>query len=109
MTTSTANLQTFDPSGVGLDNGNLYGLPCDYDTAGIVIFGVPWEATVSYHQGTAQGPQRVLEASPQLDLVEAPPGAATVVCGPLSVLRFRYSIPRAQEGPRPQQPARRGG
>lgn len=70
MTTSTANLQTFDPSGVGLDNGNLYGLPCSYDTAGIVIFGLPWEVTVSYHTGTAQGPRRVLEASPQLDLYD---------------------------------------
>ncbi|TVQ06977.1 MAG: agmatinase [Leptolyngbya sp. DLM2.Bin27] len=70
MTTSTVNLHSFDPSGVGLDNGNLYGLPYDYDTAGIIVFGVPWEATVSYHQGTAQGPARVLEASPQLDLYD---------------------------------------
>jgi agmatinase len=70
MTSSPVNLHTFDPSGVGLDNGNLYGLPCDYDTAGIIVFGVPWEATVSYHTGTAQGPQRVLEASPQLDLYD---------------------------------------
>ena len=70
MTSSTVNLQTFDPSGVGLDNGNLYGLPCDYATAGIIVFGVPWEVTVSYHQGTAQGPSRVLEASPQLDLYD---------------------------------------
>lgn len=62
-------LETFDPSGVGLDNGNLYGLPCN-DDAQIIVFGVPWEVTVSYHEGTAQGPQRVLEASPQLDLYD---------------------------------------
>jgi agmatinase len=61
---------SFDPSGVGLENGNLYGLPYDYDTAGIIVFGVPWEVTVSYHTGTAQGPKRVLEASPQLDLYD---------------------------------------
>jgi agmatinase len=70
MTTSQVTLQTFDPSGVGLDNGNLYGLPCDYDTAGIIVFAMPWEVTVSYHTGTAQGPRRVLEASPQLDLYD---------------------------------------
>lgn len=70
MTSSPVNLHTFDPSGVGLDNGNLYGLPCDYSTADIIVFGVPWEVTVSYHTGTAQGPQRVLEASPQLDLYD---------------------------------------
>jgi agmatinase len=63
-------MQSYDPSGVGLNNGNLYGLPFDYNTAGIVIFGVPWEVTVSYHEGTAQGPARVLEASPQLDLYD---------------------------------------
>ncbi|MGF1570393.1 MAG: agmatinase family protein [Nodosilinea sp.] len=70
MTTAPPTLQTFDPSGVGLDNGNLYGLPCDYDTAGIIVFGLPWEVTVSYHTGTAQGPAQVLAASPQLDLYD---------------------------------------
>lgn len=70
MTSGSSPLLTFDPSGVGLDNGNLYGLPCDYETAGIIVFGVPWEVTVSYHTGTAQGPTRVLEASPQLDLYD---------------------------------------
>jgi agmatinase len=63
-------IRSFNPSGVGLENGNLYGLPFDYNSAGIVIFGVPWEVTVSYHGGTACGPQRVLEASPQLDLYD---------------------------------------
>ena len=70
MTTSTKTLATFDPSGVGLENGNLYGLPCTYEEASVIVFGVPWEVTVSYHEGTAQGPQRVLEASPQLDLYD---------------------------------------
>jgi agmatinase len=63
-------IRTFDPSGVGVDNGNLYGLPFDYASAGIIIFGVPWEVTVSYHAGTAAGPDRVLAASPQLDLYD---------------------------------------
>jgi agmatinase len=35
-----------------------------------LIFGVPWEATVSYHAGTADGPDAVLQASPQLDLYD---------------------------------------
>lgn len=63
-------IATFNPSGVGLENGNLYGLPFDYDSAGIIVLGVPWEVTVSYHGGTAQGPYQVLEASPQLDLFD---------------------------------------
>lgn len=63
-------VQNFDPSGVGLDNGNFCGLPFAYDTAGIILLGVPWEVTVSYHAGTAAGPEAVLKASPQLDLYD---------------------------------------
>jgi agmatinase len=70
MTFQTNDLSQFNPSGVGLENGNLYGLPCTYDTANLIIFGVPWEVTVSYHTGTAQGPAQVLAASPQLDLYD---------------------------------------
>lgn len=63
-------IESFDPSGVGLENGNIFGFPFDYDTADIIIFGVPWEATVSFHSGTAQGPQALLAASPQLDFYD---------------------------------------
>ncbi len=64
------NLQDYNPSGVGQTNGNLFGLPFDYESANLIVFGVPWEVTVSYGAGTASGPQRVLEASPQLDLFD---------------------------------------
>lgn len=70
MASRTDIIQSFDPSGVGLDNGNFCGLPFDYDTAGIILLGVPWEVTVSYHAGTAAGPEAVLTASPQLDLYD---------------------------------------
>lgn len=70
MASHADTLSNFDPSGVGLDNGNLYGLPFDYESANIIVFGVPWEVTVSYHEGTADGPQAVLQASPQLDLYD---------------------------------------
>lgn len=63
-------IRTFTPGGVGLDNGNFCGLPFDYDTAGIILLGVPWEVTVSYHAGTAGGPTAVLQASPQLDIYD---------------------------------------
>lgn len=67
-------LDTYDPSGIGVDNGNLLGLPFDYDTAQTIVFGVPWEVTVSYRAGTAAAPQGVLEASRQLDIydIDAP-------------------------------------
>jgi agmatinase len=61
---------TYNPSGIGQTNGNLFGLPVDYDSARLIVLAVPWEVTVSYGAGTARGPQRILEASSQLDLYD---------------------------------------
>jgi agmatinase len=61
----------FDPSGYAVKNGNFIGLPFDEFSAKIVLQPVPWEATVSYAAGTAQGPENILEASYQLDLYDA--------------------------------------
>ena len=58
---------TFDPNGVGIANGNLFGFPVTEEEATIVITPVPWDATASYGKGTSKGPQAVLDASPQLD------------------------------------------
>ncbi|MEM9213646.1 MAG: agmatinase family protein [Cyanobacteria bacterium P01_F01_bin.150] len=63
-------IDAFDPSDVGLDNGQLFGFPFDYDTADIIVLGIPWEVTVSYRTGTAHGPESVLNASPQLDFYD---------------------------------------
>jgi agmatinase len=60
----------YNPSGVSERNGNLLGLPFDYESAKFIVIGVPWEVTVSYGAGTANGPQRVLDASTQLDLFD---------------------------------------
>ncbi|MBU6229302.1 MAG: agmatinase family protein [Cyanobacteria bacterium REEB459] len=67
---ATTKLEDFDPNAMGLDNGNLYGLPFTADTAHLIVLGVPWEATVSYHAGTALGPDRVRRASVQIDLYD---------------------------------------
>jgi agmatinase len=66
----THSLQNYNPSSVGQANGNLYGLPFDYESANLIVFAVPWEVTVSYGAGTANGPSQVLNASPQLDLFD---------------------------------------
>ncbi|WP_114779547.1 agmatinase family protein [Botryobacter ruber] len=63
-------IASFDPNGVGDVNGGLFGLPFTVDEAEVVIIPVPWEVTVSYSAGTAQGPKAVMDASPQLDLFE---------------------------------------
>ncbi|MCM0592716.1 MAG: agmatinase SpeB [Gloeotrichia echinulata DVL01] len=63
-------LQDYNPSGVAQINGNLLALPFDYESANLIVFGVPWEVTVSYGEGTANGPQQILDASTQLDLFD---------------------------------------
>jgi len=60
----------YNPSSIGEINGNIFGLPNDYQSANLIIFGVPWEVTVSYGAGTANGPQRILDASTQVDLFD---------------------------------------
>jgi agmatinase len=70
MATKAEILQDYDPNAIGVDNGNLLGLPFDYESADIIVLGVPWEVTVSYGAGTAAAPQRVLEASRQLDVFD---------------------------------------
>lgn len=63
-------IKNFNPSEVGLKNGNLFGLPFSYEDCPIVILPVPWDVTVSYGNGTHAGPAAILEASPQLDFYD---------------------------------------
>ncbi|HLP54268.1 MAG TPA: agmatinase family protein [Fluviicola sp.] len=58
---------SFDPNGVGIANGNIFGFPVEEANADIVIIPVPWDATASYGKGTSDGPQAILDASTQLD------------------------------------------
>lgn len=60
-------IQSFNPNGVGI-KGNLFGLPFSTHDAELIVVPVPWEVSVSYHTGTAQGPHAILDASSQLDL-----------------------------------------
>ena len=60
-------MSTFDPNGVGIANGNIFGFPYSEQEADIVLIPVPWDATASYGKGTSNGPQAILDASTQLD------------------------------------------
>ncbi|MEZ4871894.1 MAG: arginase family protein [Bdellovibrionales bacterium] len=62
-----------DKSNFTIDNtssyeNGLFGIPTTYEDSRIVVFPVRWEATTSYGNGTSQGPDAILKASPQLDL-----------------------------------------
>ena len=60
-------MSEFDPNGVGIANGNIFGFPYTESEAKIVIVPIPWDATASYGKGTSDGPEAILEASTQLD------------------------------------------
>jgi len=64
---------SFDPSGAATHDG-IYGLPFTPDQAAVVLIPVPWEATVSYGAGTASGPEAILRASRQVDLLDRETG-----------------------------------
>ncbi|MBP7478573.1 MAG: agmatinase family protein [Chitinophagales bacterium] len=64
------SFQDFNPNDIGVSNGNLFGLPCNFDESELVIIPVPWDVTVSYGGGTAKGPQAILDASTQVDLYD---------------------------------------
>jgi agmatinase len=66
MTRKEEIIRRFDPNGPGIQ-GNLFGLPFDTETSAVVVIPVPWEVTVSYNTGTADGPEAILEASSQID------------------------------------------
>lgn len=68
--TKKQKIENFDPNGVGQFNGQLYGLPFNYEESAVIIIPVPWEVTVSYSPGTAKAPEAILAASPQLDFYD---------------------------------------
>jgi agmatinase len=52
---------------------NFLGLPPDvaaFERAGVLILPIPFEATVSYGQGTANGPAAIIAASQQVELYD---------------------------------------
>lgn len=63
----------FDPNDAACCDG-MFGLPHEPDDARVVLIPVPFDATTSYRQGTADGPQTILEASWQVDLRDVETG-----------------------------------
>ena len=70
MTSKEKKISEFNPNEIGDANANLFGLPFTTDEADVVIIPVPWEVTVSYGGGTANGPDAVFDASFQVDLFD---------------------------------------
>jgi agmatinase len=92
----------FDPSAAA-GNPGLFGLATTRAEAAVVVLPVPWEATVSYGSGTADGPAAILEASHQVDLLDRETGrpyAAGIAMLPIST-EVRAWSDRARGAARP--------
>ncbi|CAN5321358.1 agmatinase family protein [soil metagenome] len=59
--------EKFDVNGPGIQD-KIFGLPFSPETAKLIIVPVPWEATVTYHKGTAAAPEAILKSSRQIDV-----------------------------------------
>jgi agmatinase len=68
--TKLDKIKNFNPNDIGNKNAGMYGLPFTQDECEIQIIPVPWEVTVSYATGTAEGPHAILDASYQVDLYD---------------------------------------
>ncbi len=63
-------IKNFDPNGPGQRNEHFIGLPFEEEDAELVLVSIPWDVTTSYREGTASGPENILESSYQLDLLD---------------------------------------
>ncbi len=61
----------FDPNATGLRDSGIFALPFTEEEASLVFIPVPWEVTTSFGHGTSLGPDAIMAASKQLDLVDA--------------------------------------
>jgi agmatinase len=68
--TKEEKIKNFDPNGIGQLNDGMYGLPFKLEECETILIPVPWEVTVSYGGGTANGPKAIHEASYQVDLYD---------------------------------------
>jgi agmatinase len=88
--TSSINLHSFDPNGVGIRNGNYFGMPFTPDAAALVLVSVPWDVTSSYGRGSSTAPDAIIEASTQLDFHD--PWAPGAWRRGIATLPIDYSI-----------------
>jgi len=67
---SAKNINDFDPNAAGNKNLNIFGLPFSTEGSKIVLLPVTWDVTVSFNEGTCNGPQAIFDASFQVDLYD---------------------------------------
>ena len=61
-------MDLFKDSAAAQKDHQIFGLPFSVKESEVVLVPVPWEVTVSFRPGTANGPEAICEASRQIDL-----------------------------------------
>lgn len=64
------SLKNFNPNDPATAGANIFGLPFTEENAKLILIPIPWEVTVSYRTGTAKGPEKIIQASMQVDLFD---------------------------------------
>ena len=83
-------MEEFNPDGVGVANGNYFGMPFSTDNARLVCVSVPWDVTSSYGAGASAAPDAIIEASTQLDFFD--PYAPDAWREGIATAKIDYSI-----------------
>jgi agmatinase len=60
----------FDPNAAADPDAGIFGLACSFAESSVVLLPVPFDATTSYGGGASAGPDAVLAASMQVDLLD---------------------------------------
>lgn len=60
----------FNPDDTGVANGNYFGFPFTVQESRLVLISAPWDATVSYNDGTSGAPEAIIEASTQVEIYD---------------------------------------
>ena len=60
----------FNPNGAAAKESGIFGLPFSETEASLIFLPIPWDATASYGQGTAQAPQEIRNASMYVELCD---------------------------------------
>lgn len=64
------SINGFNPDDTGVANGNYFGFPQSVEDSALVLLSAPWDVTVSYNEGTAAGPQAIIDASVQVEVYD---------------------------------------